>query len=85
MIFIGSDVAGSTGLKSIYVIEFRRYKNSRPAGGGNFCLLAPFLLISQRFVPPKRRIETAAAGLIQLGRPPELSAKAICRRRPTGF
>jgi hypothetical protein len=54
MIFSGTEVAGSTGLKPIYVIEFRWYKNSRPVGGGNFCLLAQFLLINQRFVPHKQ-------------------------------
>lgn len=55
MIFIGSEVAGSTGLMSIYVIEFRRYKNSRLLEGGKFCLLAPFLLLNQRFVLPYSR------------------------------
>jgi hypothetical protein len=54
MIFSGTEVAGSTGLKPIYGVEFRWYKNSRPVGGVNFCLLAQFLLINQRFVPHKQ-------------------------------
>ena len=54
-IFIGSFFIGSAGLNSIYAIEFRRYKNSRPLEGGNFCLLAPFLLINQRFALPYHR------------------------------
>jgi hypothetical protein len=85
MIFSGSDVAGSTGLKPIYIIEFMCYNNSLPVGGGNFCLLAQFLLINQWFASSHRRIETATTGLIQRGRPPEISEKAICRRRPAGF
>jgi hypothetical protein len=62
MIFIGSDVAGSTGLKSIYVIEFRWYKNSRLAGGANFCLLAQFLLINRRFASRKKGSKPSPQG-----------------------
>jgi hypothetical protein len=77
MNFIDSDVTGSSGLKSIYVIEFRRYKNIRPAGGGNFCLLAQFLLINQWFASRRRWIKTVTTGLIGRRGFPVISAKAI--------